>query len=223
MTTAVQTWEDALSDEKAKPYFKDIIDYLQTNAAAGKVIYPAKADIFNAFKYTPYESVKVVIIGQDPYHGPDQAHGLCFSVKDGIKPPPSLINIHKELHADLGIPIPQHGNLERWAHEGVLLLNTSLTVEAQRPQSHAKIGWQTFTDHVIKSLNDHPQGIVYMLWGAYAQSKHDLIDTDKHVILATTHPSPLSAHRGFLGCRHFSKANEALKKLNRTPVNWSLG
>jgi uracil-DNA glycosylase len=220
--TTPSNWETALAAEKQKPYFKAITAHLKAESNAGKTIYPAKEDTFNALKYTPFTDVKVVIIGQDPYHGHNQAHGLCFSVKKGVRPPPSLMNIYKELYSDLGIIPPQHGNLEQWAHQGVLLLNSTLTVEASKPQSHAKIGWQQFTDAIIEQLNHHPQSIVYLLWGAYAQSKQKLIDTSKHRILTAPHPSPLSAHRGFLGCKHFSKANALLKKLGRDPIDWIL-
>ena len=216
------TWTDLLASEKEKPYFKAIMDFLKQESAKGAVIYPPKSDMFNALKLTPFEDVKIVIIGQDPYHGPNQAHGLCFSVKRGVSPPPSLINIYKELHNDIGFKIPSHGNLEKWTHEGVLLLNATLTVQAHNPQSHAKIGWQIFTDKIIEALNQHPKGIVYLLWGAYAQSKEALIDTSKHRVLKAAHPSPLSAYRGFLGCHHFSKANELLISLGRTPVDWTL-
>ncbi|MCH9644388.1 MAG: uracil-DNA glycosylase [Gammaproteobacteria bacterium] len=218
----VQTWSSMLAEEKQKPYFKQILAFLAKEMAQQKTLYPARKDIFNAFKLTEFEDVKVVIIGQDPYHGPNQAHGLCFSVCKGVALPPSLQNIYKELHSDLGIETPNHGSLERWGEQGVLLLNTALTVEAHKPQSHSKIGWQKFTDRVIECLNEHPQGIVYLLWGSYAQSKIPLIDSRKHKILKCPHPSPLSAHRGFLGCQHFSKANMLLESMNRPPIDWSL-
>lgn len=215
-------WQDLLSEEKQKPYFTRIFDALKKAEQAGKTIYPAKKDIFNAIKYTPFEDVKVVIIGQDPYHNPGQAHGLSFSVKKGVKPPPSLQNIFKELQTDCGIKKPRHGCLESWAKQGVLLLNVVLTVEENKPQSHQKLGWQQFTDTIIQKLNDHPEPIVYLLWGAHAQKKANLIDQQKHFILAAPHPSPLSAHRGFLGCKHFSKTNTLLKKIARQPIDWQL-
>lgn len=216
------TWKDVLAEEKQQPYFKAILDFLNHEYSQGKVIYPAKEDIFNALKLTEFKDVKVVIMGQDPYHGPNQAHGLCFSVRDGVRTPPSLINIYKEIHDDLGFDIPKHGNLTPWAQQGVLLLNSTLTVQAHNAGSHAKIGWQKFTDRIIECLNDHPEPIVYLLWGSYAQSKCELIDHTKHYVLTAPHPSPLSAHRGFFGCRHFSKANELLQSLGREPINWDL-
>jgi uracil-DNA glycosylase len=223
MTTATTlAWKDLLAEEKQQPYFKEILTFLNSEYDKGKVIYPERKDIFNALKYTDFNDVKVVIIGQDPYHGPRQAHGLCFSVRDGVRPPPSLINIYKEIFEDIGHPIPKVGNLEPWTKQGVLLLNTTLTVQAHNPGSHSNIGWQTFTDKIIKVLNEHPQPIVYMLWGSYAQSKIPLIDTKKHHILAAPHPSPLSAYRGFFGCRHFSKANEFLKSIDREEINWEI-
>lgn len=226
MTTEVsescKTWESALKGEKDQPYFQDTLNYVKQQRANGKIIYPAPPDIFNALKYTPFDEVKVVIIGQDPYHGPNQAHGLCFSVKHGITPPPSLQNIFKELHDDLKIPIPSHGNLEKWAKQGVLLLNASLTVEAGQPQSHANIGWEKFTDKVIQILNDKKQGLIFILWGSPAQRKGQMIDPTKHYILKAAHPSPLSAHRGFFGCKHFSKTNELLRKMGKQEIDWRL-
>ncbi|TAL66318.1 MAG: uracil-DNA glycosylase [Legionella sp.] len=222
MAESVKTWTDVLGNEKQQPYFKDILRFLEEQKQAGKIIYPAANDIFNAFKETAFEDVKVVILGQDPYHGPGQAHGLSFSVKTGIKPPPSLVNIFKELHNDLKLPIPSHGCLEKWAKQGVLLLNTSLSVEQNMPQSHAKIGWTEFTDNVIRRLNDHPQPLVFMLWGAHAKNKRALISDNKHLILTAAHPSPFSVHQGFFGCQHFSKANEFLKAHGREPIDWSL-
>lgn len=215
-------WETLLADEKKKPYFLGILEFLAQERSRGKHIYPAQSDIFNAIKTTAFSDIKVVIIGQDPYHNPGQAHGLAFSVKQGIKPPPSLMNIFKELKSDCGIEIPNHGCLEKWAKQGVLLLNTVLTVEENKPHSHANIGWETFTDTIIEKINDHPEKIIYLLWGAHAQKKAALIDTTKHVILAAAHPSPFSAHRGFLGCKHFSKANAFLKKIGRIPIDWQI-
>ena len=222
MIATALTWQDLLSDEKQKPYFQKIISFIKSEKSAGKIIYPAQNNIFNAIILTTFINTKVVIIGQDPYHNPGQAHGLSFSVPLGITPPPSLKNIIKELNSDCNILITKQGCLEKWAKQGVLLLNSVLTVEKNKPGSHAKIGWQTFTDNIIKNLNQHPEPIVFLLWGAYAQQKELLIDTQKHFILKTVHPSPLSAHRGFLGCRHFSKANALLEKSNRTPIDWQL-
>lgn len=219
---AQPTWQNLLSEEKTKSYFQQIIAHINREAKAGKCIYPANDQVFNAIKLTPYDAVKVVIIGQDPYHGPNQAHGLAFSVQAGIPQPPSLKNIFKEIQADLGIPVPNTGCLTPWAKQGVLLLNAILTVQAGQPQSHAHIGWQHFTDCIIQHLNDHSEPIVYLLWGSYAQKKSALIDQRKHYVLTATHPSPLSAHRGFLGCRHFSKANALLKQAGREPIDWAL-
>lgn len=215
-------WKTLLAPEKEKKYFCDVLDFVTSERKRGKHIYPAQSDIFNAIKLTPFSDLKVVIIGQDPYHNPGQAHGLAFSVKPGINPPPSLINIYKELHDDCGIQIPNHGCLEKWAQQGVLLLNTVLTVEENKPQSHANIGWEKFTDTIIEKINQHPEKIIYLLWGAHAQKKANLIDTKKHVILTAPHPSPLSAHRGFLSCKHFSKANAFLKNAGRIPIDWKI-
>jgi len=198
------------------------ISFIKNEVAAGKKIYPKSADIFNAFKYTPFENVKVVILGQDPYHGFKQAHGLCFSVQEGTPPPPSLKNIFQEINKDLNLPIPKHGNLENWAQQGVLLLNTVLTVEAGKPQSHANKGWEIFTDKVINILNEEKTGLIFLLWGAPAQRKGQLIDKTRHHVLMAPHPSPLSAHRGFMGCKHFSKVNELLRTMNKSEIDWSL-
>ncbi len=222
VNTEIKTWKSVLAKEKQKPYFQHILDFVKKERVSGKIIYPIQTDIFNALKYTPFEKIKVVILGQDPYHGPGQAHGLCFSVPPGIPAPPSLKNIFKELHDDIGFTIPHHGCLEHWAKQGVLLLNTSLTVEQGKAGSHANIGWQRFTDCVIQSLNDHPSSIVFLLWGSHAQSKTDLLDVTRHRILKAPHPSPLSAHRGFLGCRHFSKSNQWLKKKGRNEIDWQI-
>ncbi|MFW0039724.1 MAG: uracil-DNA glycosylase [Coxiella endosymbiont of Dermacentor silvarum] len=220
--TKTITWKTVLSQEKQKPYFHIVLNFIKEERKARKVIYPFQKDIFNALKFTPYEAVKVVILGQDPYHGPNQAHGLAFSVRSGVVFPPSLQNIFKELHSCLNIPIPSQGNLEKWAKQGVLLLNTTLTVEADKPQSHAHIGWHRFTDRVIASLNDHPQGIVFLLWGSYAQKKSILITNIRHRILKAAHPSPFSANRGFFGCQHFYKANKLLYKMGRGKIDWSI-
>jgi uracil-DNA glycosylase len=216
------SWKKILDDEFNKPYFKQIVLHLKTEKTQGKVIYPPGPYIFNAFNTTPIDKIKVVILGQDPYHGPRQAHGLCFSVQNGVPPPPSLINIFKELHEDIGIPIPDQGNLTKWADNGVFLLNASLTVRAGDPMSHAKIGWATFTDTVIRKISDERENVVFMLWGKFAQEKRVLIDEKKHLILRSVHPSPLSASGGFFGCRHFSKANEYLMSKGVDPVDWSL-
>lgn len=219
---AEKTWTTVLNQEKNQSYFSQVMNFIQKERAAGKKIYPPQNEIFNALELTPYENVKVVILGQDPYHGPGQAQGLSFSVQPGVRIPPSLNNIYEELHDDLGIKKATTGSLIPWAKQGVLLLNAVLTVEDGKPQSHANIGWQQFTDHVIKSLNAHPQKIVFLLWGSFAQRKSRLIDTHRHSILMAPHPSPLSAHRGFFGCHHFSKANQLLKKMGRTPINWEI-
>lgn len=216
------TWQDVIGQEKHKDYFQKIMQFLTEERTKHKVIYPVKEHIFNALKLTSFADTKVVIIGQDPYHGPNQAMGLCFAVNRGIPLPPSLRNIYKELADDLNIPPANHGDLKSWAQQGILLLNATLTVEAGKPQSHANIGWQNFTDMIIQSLNQHPKSIVFLLWGAYAQKKAQLIDTNKHRILKTTHPSPLSAHRGFLGSKVFSKTNELLSQLERSPIDWAL-
>lgn len=221
MEVATQTWTDVLSEEKKADYFQKILAYI-SEARQQKTIYPPQNEVFNALKFTPFDKVKVVIIGQDPYHGPDQAMGLCFSVRKGVKKPPSLDNIFKELKNDLGLSPPPHGSLECWAKQGVLLLNTSLTVEARTAGSHANIGWQRFTDKVITTLNTHPQTIVFLLWGSYAQKKAALIDQHRHKLLCAPHPSPLSAHRGFLGCKHFSKTNQLLEEAGRTPIDWTI-
>ena len=222
MPDSITTWADILGDEKTQPYFTSILQFLTQEKNAGKVIYPAQNELFNAFKETSYEQVKVVILGQDPYHGPGQAHGLSFSVKPGVKPPSSLKNIFQELNNDLNVPIPMHGCLKKWANQGVLLLNTSLSVEQNKPQSHSKIGWTVFTDNVIQKLNHHTQPLVFLLWGAHAKNKSVLISEKKHLVLTAAHPSPFSVHQGFFGCRHFSKANDFLKANGREPIDWNL-
>ncbi|WEK34751.1 MAG: uracil-DNA glycosylase [Candidatus Pseudobacter hemicellulosilyticus] len=217
------TWKEVLKGEFEKPYFAEIATHLRTEKMTGQTIYPPGPQIFNAFNLTPFDHVKVVILGQDPYHGKGQAHGLCFSVADGVKPPPSLVNIFKELHNDVGITIPSHGNLTRWAQQGVLMLNASLTVRAGEPMSHAKIGWATFTNSVIKKVSDLKENVVFILWGKFAQEKQELIDeTRHHLVLKAAHPSPYSADAGFFGCRHFSKANNFLANNGIDPIDWAL-
>jgi uracil-DNA glycosylase len=216
------SWKEVLQDEFKKPYFRQITEHLKTEKEQGKTIYPPGSLIFNAFEQTPFGNVKVVILGQDPYHGPRQAMGLSFSVNDGVPPPPSLINIFKELHEDVGIAIPKTGNLTKWAQQGVLLLNASLTVRAGEPMSHAKIGWHHFTDTVIQKVSELKENIVFLLWGRFAQEKIELIDVKKHHILKAAHPSPLAAKNGFFGCRHFSQANSILAKKGLDPIDWAL-
>lgn len=217
-----ESWKQVLKDEFKKPYFLQIVTFLKTEKMAGKIIYPPGSLIFNAFNTTHFDHVKVLLLGQDPYHGRGQAHGLCFSVQDGVKPPPSLVNIYKELNSDLGVPIPNHGNLTRWAESGVLLLNASLTVREGEPMSHAQIGWAEFTNAVIKKVSDLKHNVVFILWGKFAQEKQVLIDETKHLVLKAAHPSPFSANNGFLGCKHFSKTNEYLVKNGIDPINWAL-
>lgn len=216
------SWKEILNGEFDKPYFQHIPLHLKTEKSQGKIIYPPGSFIFNAFNTTPFDKIKVVIIGQDPYHGHGQAHGLCFSVQNGVPPPPSLINIFKELKEDIGMQVPGHGNLTKWAEQGVFLLNASLTVRAGEPMSHSKIGWAQFTDTVIKTISDHKEHVVFLLWGKFAQDKKVLIDESKHLILRAAHPSPFSAYSGFFGCKHFSKANEYLMSKGIDPVDWGL-
>jgi len=213
-------WLDVLRPEFEKPYFNELKSFLLEEKKLYR-IYPPGNRIFAAFDYTPFSKVKVVILGQDPYHGDGQAHGLCFSVPDGIALPPSLVNIYKELNTDLGIPIPISGNLEKWAKQGVLLLNATLTVRANQAGSHQRHGWENFTDEVIRQLSLRHSGLVFILWGSYAQAKEALIDTSRHFILKAVHPSPLSVYRGFFGCRHFSKTNELLINAGKEPVDWN--
>ncbi len=216
-------WQEVLGPVKHADFFQQLMARIDAERAAGKAIYPPASEVFNALTLTPLDDVKVVILGQDPYHGPGQAHGLCFSVQPGVKTPPSLVNIYKELAQDIeGFHVPEHGNLTAWAEQGVLLLNTVLTVEQGKAHSHAKWGWETFTDAVIKSVNDTQHGVVFLLWGSHAQKKGQSIDTQKHYVLSAPHPSPLSAHRGFLGCRHFSQTNTLLSQQGKTPVNWQV-
>ena len=214
-----ESWKKVLAGEFEKPYFAQLINFVKAEYAAGTV-YPEGKNIFNAFNLCPLPNVKVVIIGQDPYHEPRQAHGLCFSVQDGVEFPPSLQNIFKEIESDLGTPVPQSRNLERWARQGVFLLNSILTVRAHQAASHANKGWETFTDEVIKQISDKTENVVFMLWGNYAKVKGKVIDTKKHLILNTVHPSPLSVYRGFFGCKHFSRANQYLTEHGKTPINW---
>ena len=216
------SWKNAISELFDKPYFSQIADHLKAEKALNKTIYPSGGLIFNAFSLTPYEKVKVIILGQDPYHNPHQAMGLSFSVPDGIKPPPSLVNIFKEIHKDIGMPIPSTGNLTAWAKQGVLLLNAVLTVRANEPTSHAKIGWTKFTDDVILRLSSQKKGLVFILWGNFAQEKIKLIDSSKHKILKAAHPSPFSAYNGFFGCKHFSATNEYLVENNIDPIDWAI-
>ena len=216
-------WEDVIGAEKQKPYFQTLMQRVEETRQSGKTVYPPREDVFNALKLTPFENVKVVILGQDPYHGPDQAHGLCFSVQHGVATPPSLKNIYKELARDIdGFSIPGHGDLTSWAQQGVLLLNTVLTVEQGNAHSHAKWGWETLTDQIIQAVSDHKQGVVFLLWGSHAQKKGKNIDKSKHYVLNAPHPSPLSAHRGFLGCGHFSKTNTLLREQSESDIIWQV-
>lgn len=217
------SWKSVLKNEFTKPYFLEAVTFLKTEKALGKTIYPPGSLIFNAFNTTPFSEVKVVLLGQDPYHGKGQAHGLSFSVPDGVKPPPSLMNIFKEMHEDIGIPFPSHGNLTKWAVQGVLLLNASLSVRENEPLSHSAIGWTLFTDSVISKISAEKKKVVFLLWGKYAQQKQELIDETKHFVLKAAHPSPFSAYSGFFGCRHFSKTNEYLVQNGIDPIDWSLG
>jgi uracil-DNA glycosylase len=214
-------WNPLLRDQFDQPYWSALQEFVATERAA-HTVYPPPDEVFAALHLTPYADTRVVILGQDPYHGPRQAHGLCFSVRRGVRIPPSLANIHKELHADLGLPIPDHGNLERWARNGVLLLNATLTVRAGQAASHQGHGWETFTDHVIEVVGAKPEPVVFMLWGNSARRKRALIDTSRHHVIESAHPSPLSAHNGFFGSRPFSRANAALVAAGREPVDWDL-
>jgi uracil-DNA glycosylase len=216
-----ESWRTLLRDEFESVYFQALRGFL-VEERRKYTVYPPGQQIFSAFNLTPFNKVKVVILGQDPYHGPGQAHGLCFSVPDGMPKPPSLINIFKEIETDLGIPVPREGNLTAWARQGVLLLNAILTVRANTPTSHQNKGWETFTDAVIRNLSEKRKNLVFLLWGNYAQAKEKLIDSDRHFILKATHPSPLSASRGFLGCRHFSKVNNILSEMGLNEINWSI-
>ncbi|MCL2749060.1 MAG: uracil-DNA glycosylase [Alphaproteobacteria bacterium] len=214
-----QSWKDALNYEFDRPYFITLTDFVRNEYMSGKKVFPAPGDIFNAFNLCPLDKVKVVIIGQDPYHEPGQAHGLCFSVKEGIALPPSLQNIYKEIREDLGRPSSTHGDLTKWAEQGVLLLNSTLTVQAHTAASHAGKGWEQFTDAVIRALSSR-EGIVYLLWGSYAQRKAEFVNPSENLILKSVHPSPLSASRGFFGNHHFSRANEYLTAQGKEPIDW---
>ncbi|SMB83455.1 Uracil-DNA glycosylase [Pasteurella testudinis DSM 23072] len=219
----MKTWSDAIGQEKRQPYFLNILKQVEQAKKSGKRVYPPHDEVFTAFRLTEFEQVKVVILGQDPYHGPNQAHGLAFSVKPGIAPPPSLLNMYKELATDIsGFDIPQHGYLASWAQQGVLLLNTVLTVERGQAHSHANFGWETFTDKVIEQLNQARDKLVFLLWGSHAQRKGQFIDRQRHLVLTAPHPSPLSAYRGFFGCRHFSKTNDYLQQHGQPPIDWRL-
>lgn len=215
------SWKQHLNQEFGQPYMADLKKFLKNEMDKKKTIYPKAANFFKAFDATPFDDVKVVILGQDPYHGPGQAHGLSFSVPQGVPVPPSLKNIYKEIERDLKVPMPKHGNLEGWAKQGVLLLNATLSVEGGKAGSHQKRGWEQFTDGAIRALNDQREHLVFMLWGSYAQKKGEFIDRKKHLVLTAPHPSPLSAHRGFLGSQHFSKANKYLQAQGLEPVDWA--
>lgn len=221
MVNIGNSWDELLKDEFKKEYYLNLREFLKTEYKTNTV-YPDMYNIFNAFRYTAYEDVKAVILGQDPYHGPNQAHGLCFSVQNGVTPPPSLQNIFKELSSDLGIPIPQNGELTPWTKQGVMLLNTVLTVRSGQANSHRGMGWEIFTDKVIEILNQREKPIVFLLWGNPAKAKGRLITNPKHFILSTVHPSPLSAYNGFFGCKHFSKTNRILRSLGETEIDWRL-
>ena len=218
-----KSWLEQLRPEFDKPYMRELRQFLMAEKSAGKAIYPPGGNIFEALNRTPFDKVKLVILGQDPYHGPGQAHGLCFSVLPGVRIPPSLRNIYEELHRDLGLPYPSHGYLIHWAEQGVLLLNAVLTVEKAKAGSHQGKGWEQFTDAAIAALNEKREHIVFLLWGSYAQKKGSFIDRNKHLVLQSPHPSPLSAHRGFIGNGHFSKANDYLRRTHQSPVDWRVG
>ncbi|PTP30070.1 uracil-DNA glycosylase [Vibrio splendidus] len=221
--SAPKSWESIINDERDKEYFQNVLAFVEQQRNSGKTIYPPQEQVFSAFDMTPFESVRVVILGQDPYHGAKQAHGLAFSVLPGVKIPPSLRNMYKELAQDIdGFEIPSHGYLDTWASQGVLMLNTVLTVEEAKAHSHAKCGWETFTDTIIAELNQRSEPIIFLLWGAHAQKKGQAIDADKHHVLTAPHPSPLSAHRGFFGCQHFSTTNKLLSSMDQQPIDWRL-
>ncbi|ATF09419.1 uracil-DNA glycosylase [Candidatus Enterovibrio altilux] len=219
----VMTWHDVIAQEEKQHYFQQIMTYVANARKQGTVVYPPECDVFNAFHFTKLSALKVVILGQDPYHVSGQAHGLCFSVLPGVKIPPSLMNIYKELTQDIdGFTIPSHGYLKHWTDQGILLLNTVLTVEQGNAHSHAHLGWEIFTDHMIETVNAYTNGVVFLLWGAHARQKSRMINYQRHHILEASHPSPLSAHRGFFGCGHFSQTNQLLSEMNKTPIDWQL-
>lgn len=225
MTRDVQldpSWKALLSSEFEQAYMQQLGDFLRAEKAAGKVIFPPGPQMFNALNSTPFDKVKVVVLGQDPYHGPGQAHGLSFSVPPGVRIPPSLLNIYKEIERDLGIAIPSHGCLQSWAEQGVLLLNATLSVQQANAGSHQNKGWEQFTDRIVQQLSEQREGLVFLLWGSYAQKKGRVIDAQKHCVLKSVHPSPLSAHRGFLGCGHFSATNNYLLQRGQSPIDWSV-
>ncbi|WP_153447715.1 uracil-DNA glycosylase [Vibrio algicola] len=217
-------WATIIKQQQQLPYFQQLMAFVESQRSDPEIeIFPPQEQVFSAFDYTPFEQVKIVVLGQDPYHGPNQAHGLAFSVLPNVKVPPSLANIYKELALDIkDFTTPSHGYLESWAKQGVLLLNTVLTVEQGKAHSHAKSGWETFTDHIIDQINQHKTGVIFLLWGAHAQKKGAKIDSDKHFVLTAPHPSPLSAHRGFFGCEHFSRSNQLLEQQAMTPIDWLL-
>ena len=217
-----ESWLTPLQPEFDAPYMQALRSFLVSEREAGKLIYPKASEWFAALDLTPLNKTRVVLLGQDPYHGEGQAHGLCFSVRGGVKPPPSLVNIYKEMQSDLGLPPPRHGNLQSWAEQGVLLLNSVLTVEAGRAASHQGKGWEQFTDAIIRLLNQQPRPIVFILWGSYAQKKGAMVDRSRHLVIASAHPSPLSAHNGFLGSKPFSQTNEFLRKNGEPEINWEL-
>ena len=221
--SAPKSWESIINDERDKEYFQGVLAFVEQQRNSGKTIYPPQEQVFSAFDMTPFESVRVVILGQDPYHGANQAHGLAFSVLPGVKIPPSLRNMYKELAQDIdGFEIPSHGYLDTWASQGVLMLNTVLTVEEAKAHSHAKCGWETFTDAIIADLNQRSEPIIFLLWGAHAQKKGQAIDADKHHVLTAPHPSPLSAHRGFFSCQHFATRDKLLSSMDQLPIDWRL-
>ncbi len=221
-TRLESSWLAELREEFEKPYMRDLGDFLRREKQYGKRIFPPGKEIFNAFEYTPLDQVKVVILGQDPYHGEGQAHGLSFSVKPGVRVPPSLQNIYKEIHAELGLPIPSHGYLAHWAEQGVLMLNSVLSVECAEAGSHQGKGWEQFTDRIIELINRQRHNVVFLLWGSYAQRKGAIIDTERHCVLKAPHPSPLSAHRGFFGCGHFVATNQYLEAEGESPIDWQI-